>query len=171
MIKKWLQFINESYLPTDCQILPINLEDKEAIFEICIVCFSEVDSPEGIRSFLGSETDWSISKKCVLGDKVIGCYLFNTQPVSEMLDVCGCAKEDYTKYEGLRGLQGLGLALLPEYRGSGIGKMMRDIPLKMDVDYIWGRHLKGLHNISSWVKFGRRIIGENEEEYVTIMDL
>ena len=116
-------------------------------------------------------TDWNISKKCVLNGVIIGCYLFNEQPVSSMLDRCKCAVEDYSKYEDKRGVQGLGLALLPDYRGTGIGKEMRNIPLKMGYNYIWGRHSKGLHNVTQWTKFGRRIIGENEHEYITIMDI
>lgn len=171
MIKTWQQYINENYLPEKCEILGIEENDLNDILEICVEAFSDVDSPEGIRSFLSSEVDLSISKKCVMGGKIIGCYLFNTSPVSEMLDECGCAIEDYSKYEGLRPLHGLGLALLPEYRGSGIGKKMRNVPLTMDVDYIWGRHLKGLHNIDQWISFGRRVIGENDDEFVTIMDL
>lgn len=169
--KSFIQFVFEQSNPLQPRILPIQKDDLPAIFDICVEAFGEVDTPEGIRGFLGSETDWSISKKCVVGDEIIGCYLFNTQHVSSMLDQCGCAKEDYSKYEGLLGLQGLGLALKPEYRGSGIGRMMRDVPLSMGYDYIWGRHLKGLHNVDNWITFGRRVIGENDDEYVTIMDL
>jgi GNAT superfamily N-acetyltransferase len=170
-IKSWDEFINENFNPLQPRILPIEEEDIPEVLEVCVDAFQEVDTPEGIREFLGGETDWSISKKCVIGDKIVGCYLFNEQSVAVMLDECGCAKEDYEKYRELRGIQGLGLALYPDYRGSGIGRMMRSIPLQMGYDYIWGRHLKGLHNVDQWIKFGRRVIGENEEEYVSLMDL
>jgi hypothetical protein len=178
MIKllRFTEFVNNSSINEDFHserpiISPIEKEDIPEIIEICVDVFSDVDTPDGIREYLGANTDWSISKKCMIGNKVISCYLFNEDPVSSMLDECSCALEDYSKYDGLRGLQGLGLALLPEYRGAGIGKLMRDVPLSMPYDYVWGRHLKGLHNIDNWTRFGRRVIGENEEEYVTIMDL
>ena len=60
---------------------------------------------------------------------------------------------------------------MPEYRDLGIGKKLRDYPLQLNFDYIWGQHLKGLQNIDNWTKFGRRIINNNGDLYITLMDL
>lgn len=41
----------------------------------------------------------------------------------------------------------------------------------MGYDYIWGQHFKTLYNIDNWKKFGRRVVAETEDIYVTLMDL
>jgi hypothetical protein len=45
----------------------------------------------------------------------------------------------------------------------------------MGYDYIWGQHLKGLHNVDNWTKFGRRLVADGdingEDMWVTLMDL
>lgn len=142
--------------------------DAEECLNLCAIVFSDIMTPDEIKQFLKTSVNWNISKKATFGDKIIGCYLFNEDSVLEFAEY---QLEDLSKYKNLKGIQGLSLALLPEYRGSGIGKKLRDIPLHMNYDYIWGQHLKGLHNIDNWTKFGRRLVAESPDEYVTLMDL
>jgi len=172
MIKNWHQF-NESH--NNILIRNIESYDINEVLDLCAIVFDNVMEENELKSYLSSVTDWSISKKAVLNDKIIGCYLFNTEPVTDFLKNCECLKEDISKYENLRGIQGIALALLPEYRNSGIGRELRSIPINMGFDYIWGQHLKELHNITQWTKFGRRVVADglvhDEDMYVTVMDL
>ena len=79
--------------------------------------------------------------------------------------------EDLSKYKNLRGIQGVSLGILPEYRNQGIGKQLRDLPKTMGYDYIWGQHFKSLKNVEHWTKFGRRKVADDNGIYVTLMDL
>jgi len=174
MIKNWFQYIKEDY-NGDAIISDIEQQDIPEVLNVCAKVLGDVDSEEDVKEYLSSVTDWNISKKAVVGGKIVGAYLFNEQPITEFLEGCDCTTEDVSKYANLRGIQGLGLALLPECRGTGIGRKMRDIPLHMGYDYIWGQHLKSLHNIDQWLKFGRRVVADGmigeDDLYVTLMDL
>jgi hypothetical protein len=125
---------------------------------------------------LKEKTNWSISKKIMDADKIIGCYLFNEESVYDFLkDYPETLLENIDEYKTKSGIQGLALCLLEEYRGSGLGRNLRKIPTQMNYDYIWGQHFKSLKNVNNWIKFGRRIIADGmidgDEIYVTLMDL
>jgi len=67
----------------------------------------------------------------------------------------------------LDGIQGLGLALVPPYRGRGYGSMLRAWPARTGIDYVWGAQLRTLCNIEDWKK--RRIIfREAPFGYITV---
>jgi len=181
-ILSWTLY-NES---VDAQILPVENEDVPEILEICAEALAHVDNPDRIKGYLGKATKWSLSKKCVLNGKIIGAYLLNEFPIQVMLDDCKrlfkegkfsvCDFEDYEKYRTLRGLHGLALVVLPEFQKIGAGKKLRDVPLHMGYDYIWGMHLETLKNIEQWTNFGRKVLGkftddEDETVYITVMDL
>ena len=168
------------------QILPVEDTDVTEILNICAEVLSNVDNPERIKGYLGRATKWNLSKKCVLNGKIIGAYLLNEFPLQVMLDDCKrlfnegklvqCDFEDYEKYRTLHGLHGLALVVLPDFQKIGAGKKLRDVPLHMDYDYIWGMHLETLQNIEQWTNFGRKVLGkftdeENETVYITVMDL
>lgn len=125
-------------------------------------------APEEVKDYISSVANWSLSVKATMEDKIIGCYIFNEDSVMEF---ASCQKEDLSKYKDLKAIQGVGLAVLPEYQGTGTGKKLRDYPLHLNYDYIWGQHLKGLHNIDNWVKFGRRVVADCGDIFVTLMDL
>ena len=170
-----MRYIKEYNQFNNFIISNIQNSEIEEVLDICVNVFDAVDSPDEIKSYLREETDFNISLKATINNKIVGCYLFNTKSVNDFLKDCDCLKEDISKYENKRGIQGLALALLPEYRGSGIGKELRKMSINKNYDYIWGQHLKGLHNIDQWEKFGRRVIADGnidgEEMYVTLMDI
>jgi GNAT superfamily N-acetyltransferase len=72
--------------------------------------------------------------------------------------------ERMAKYQGLRGVEGVALAVDPMYRGKGAGKLLREYSLTMDYDYIWGMQFKSLNNLDNWVKSGRELIYESGSE-------
>jgi GNAT superfamily N-acetyltransferase len=115
---------------------------------------------------------WKISKKATINGKIVGCYLLNNTSIYEYLS----KNSKFEDYKNKRGIQGMGLAVLPEFKGMGIGKKLRKIPYEMEYDYIWGRHLKSLKNIHHWIKFGRRVVfngkdKDGKEIYITLADL
>jgi hypothetical protein len=98
---------------------------------------------DDLKEYLMAVVNWDISKKLTLNDTIIGCYLLNEDKITDFLENCDSLKEDVSKYENLRGIQGVALALSKEFRDKGYGRKLREIPLQMDCDYIWGQHLKG----------------------------
>ncbi len=82
------------------------------------------------------------------GDKIIGGFYIAPTPIPSQLYV--------QELEGLRGCEGVCIFLLPEYRGRGLGKKLRDCPklLKEQFDYMWGMQLESLNNLQNWIDFG-----------------
>lgn len=150
------------------KISTIQSEDIPEVLDVCAEVFSKVMGPEGVRSYIKGSADWSISAKAEYKGKIVGCYILNKDSVMRQQS---CSKEDLSKYKGMKGVQGIGLAVLPEYRDLGIGKKLREYPLNKGYDYIWGLHMKSLHNIDNWTRFGRRIICDTGGMFTTLMDL
>jgi GNAT superfamily N-acetyltransferase len=151
----------------DVVLSDITSEDIPDVLGICVTAFNHLRAESEIKKYILEVTDFIISKKATIGNTAVGCYLFNDQPVGDYL----ATEHDKVKYKGRKSLQGIALCVLPEYRNHGIGKKLRELPKSMNYDYIWGEHLKGLDNIGNWVKFGRRIIADTGESYITLMDL
>lgn len=143
-------------------------EDIDGCLEVCAQALSHVMSPEGVKSYTKGVADWNLSVKAEYGGKIVGCYILNKRPIGSMKH---CAEEELGRYGKMNGIQGVALAVLPEYRDLGIGKKLRQYPLVAGYDYIWGLHMKSLHNISNWVKFGRRIICDTGNMFTTLMDI
>lgn len=150
------------------KLSPIKKEDISECLEVCASALSHVMSKSGVKGYTASAADWDISVKAEYGGKIVGCYVLNKQPIGN-LDYCNI--ESLRRYKNLKGVQGVALAVLPEYRDLGIGKKLRQYPLKAGYDYIWGLHLKSLHNIDNWVKFGRRVVCDSGGMFTTLMDI
>lgn len=77
-------------------------------------------------------------------------------------------------YKKKRGVEGVCLFLLPEYRNLGIGRELRELPRKLGYDYVWGQALEQLSNLDKWISTGRRLVRIEEEDgqlfYTTIQD-
>jgi hypothetical protein len=92
-------------------------------------------------------------------ESVVGVYLLRkndlrVNPRSVM------ASRRAAKYEDLRGIEGVALAVDRRHRGRGAGRMLREYSLTMDFDYIWGMQFKSLNNLQNWTKSGRELIYE-----------
>lgn len=167
-IRSLVKKIVGSVFSSSPKISTIQPEDIPEVLDVCTVAFSHVMSPSGVKSYIRGTADWDISVKAVYQGKIVGCYILNRDSVTRQQS---CSTEDLSRYKGLKGVQGIGLAVLPEYRDLGIGKKLREYPLHKGYDYIWGLHLKGLHNIDNWTRFGRRIICDTGSMFTTLMDL
>lgn len=167
-IKKLIRKLILENFNSNVKISKIEKNDIEECLNICSEVFSNVMSKSGVYNYVKHTADWNISIKASLDDKIIGCYIFNEESVTNFEN---CQKEDLKSYKNLRGIQGVALAVLPEFKGLGIGKKLRDFPLHLGYDYIWGQHLKGLKNIDNWTKFGRRVVADCGGLIITLMDL
>jgi GNAT superfamily N-acetyltransferase len=167
-IKDFVRKIVGGVFSASPKISAIQPEDIPEVLDVCSVVFSKVMSPGGVKSYINGSADWSISAKAEYKGRIVGCYILNRDPVTRQQH---CSKEDLGRYKGMKGVQGIGLAVLPEYRDFGIGKKLREYPLQKGYDYIWGLHMKGLHNIDNWTRFGRRIICDSGSMFTTLMDL
>jgi GNAT superfamily N-acetyltransferase len=84
--------------------------------------------------------DLTYSIVAVYGDEIIGFYLLTPRdlPLEDL--------------QGLRGIEGIALAVKPEFRGTGVGKKLADYPKSYGFDYLWGMQLKSLGNLNHWLK-------------------
>jgi GNAT superfamily N-acetyltransferase len=89
--------------------------------------------------------------------KIIGCYIVADRKLRQMPDK--------------KGIEGIGLCILPEYRGKGYGELLKDWLEKYakenNYDFVFGQHLKSLHNLEPWLK-RRELYAEDSHSYYTI---
>jgi len=104
--------------------------------------------------------------------KIIGGYFIKTTQLTQL------RIPEAKAYKGKQGIQGIALFLLPEYRGQGVGKRLRNMPLTVGADYIWGEHLEELNNLheelnnlQQWLDFGRKHLTTVDGVHITVMDL
>lgn len=158
---------------TGFAIEDIQQDDIKEILILCAKVFVHVMKPEATVKYLYKDTNWRISKKAVYNGQIVGCYLFNETQISEAIDINDIehVRENLYPYTKKRGVQGVALAVLKEFRGANFGRELRNIPLNSGYDYIWGEHLNGLQNRDNWVNFGRRVVAEYPDYFITLMDL
>lgn len=113
----------------------------------------------GFEYLISSSASFPISWVAKHREKIVGGYFLGENQLYTTR----------TKYK--KGVQGVGLFVLPEYRDLGIGAALRDIPLYLPYDYIWGMHLKELNNIDNWKRYGREVLAGEGEIFTTMMDL
>ena len=167
--KPHLLYTTEIIIPQTFFIQTIEEKDIDYIIEMSVKLFSEAAKYEYSGLFFYCMTDFTISKKAVLDGKIIGCYLLNDESVHsyEMNRL-----ENLDRYKTLRGLQGVALGIMKEYRGLSYGRQLRDSAHSLnEYDYIWGFQGKSLNNLGSWLGYGRRLVGETEYAHVTFMDI
>lgn len=156
-------------MPKNFSIEAIEENDIDYIIEMCVKLFSEATNFDCPGFLFYEMTDFSISKKAVLDGKIIGCYLLKGESVHswEMN-----WREDLDLYKTRRGLQGVALGIVKEYRGWSYGRQLRDSALSLsEYDYIWGLQSKQLNNLGNWLGYGRRLVGETVGDFITLMDL
>jgi GNAT superfamily N-acetyltransferase len=94
------------------------------------------------------------SKWCS-SENIMGVYCLRVGDLSSK-------EEKARKYVGLKGIEGVALAVDKNHRGRGAGRLLREYSLTMDYDYIWGMQFKSLNNLDSWMKSGRELIYQTD---------
>jgi GNAT superfamily N-acetyltransferase len=108
----------------------------------------------------------------VNGD-IIGSYLLGRRQILDGLREEGVPftfYEDLSRYTNKTGIEGVALAVKPEWRGRGIGRDLISASESVRADYIWGMAYKHLANVKHWTK-RRRLVAESDEIFVTLKDL
>ena len=126
-------------------------------------------------------TNEDISKSVYVDGKSVGVYMLGDYGLFDYIDafkehngIIYDFYEDVSKYENKKALNGVFLAVLPEYKGTGVGKMLIDYAIDLknsSYDYIYGFHDIKFDNESHWTK-RRRVIGRHEESgsFITLSD-
>ena len=143
-----------------------NLSDIKECLDICNIVFFKHMST--VRSYIQQTADWDLSLKAIYDDKIVGCYILNEDSITCFKSNTGF---DVTKYTNLKGLHGVGLAVLEEYKGLGIGRALRDYPCNnmYGFDYIFGMHLESLKNLDNWKKI-REVVSTSPTMHITLQD-
>lgn len=118
--------------------------------------FNKLMNGNEFKWYLKEVTNWD--KSILLlneNNEIKGAYLFGD---NQLL---------HERFENLKGVEGVLLAIDKDIRGQGWGDKLKEYPKTLGVDYIWGQQLKGLNNLNDWLK-RRELIGENEEIYITV---
>ena len=116
--------------------------------------FKDLMSKEETYEYLEEAVNWELSVKLSLNDKVIGCYLLTEHDL------------EYEEFVGKKGIEGVALVILEEYRSFGYGKMMIAYTENLPYDYIWGEHLKGIGNLEQWKK-RRNFVFDGGDVWIT----
>jgi len=110
---------------------------------------------------IAQETNWDISAKLVDNNNTImGLYLLGNKQLSSIV-------KTYNKYDDLKGVEGVLLAVDSSIRGLGWGNKLKDYPSTLGFDYIWGQQLKVLNNLDDWLK-RRILITTTNSCYITL---
>ncbi len=106
------------------------------------------------------QADWDKSIKMVLGKKIIGYYLLSDKKsIGDFINYVIARYHmqvivndkkllDFAKKN--KGIQGLSVGILPEYKGKGYSKFLFDYPKTTNYKYIWAVQTKGLSNLNGW---------------------
>lgn len=131
-----------------------------------------------IITFTNRYTDWDLSRKLIVNGIMVGFYLLQEDSVADLLDDryerCRLL-EDLSGYKTKRGVEGIILLVLPQYRGQGYGNRLKDLPRQMGYDYVYGEQFKASPTVlQHWLK-RRRLVADCSGPYgdvwVTLEDL
>ena len=147
----------------EAQIEKIELGDFEEIIRISDIVFPDTIgfNRKYIGSFLRNRRSRNISIKLVLNGEIIGFYILIPQEFEKV-------RRYFKEVDVEKGLEGVALGLLSEYRGTGLGKKLINYPYTLtQYDYIFGEHFKHLNNMKDWEK-RRLILNPNADIFISL---
>ena len=155
------------------QISYINAKEKEICLKIFEQAFPQYNRNDYIKYFEDT-VNWEKSLKAVSEGQMVGIYLLGERPLEDAIkEENAVPKEDLSDYKNKKGLEGVALAVLPEYQKTGIGKKLKNAVENLPYDYLYGLQYKKLGNLEHWIK-SRRVVAESdgpEAVYITLKDL
>jgi len=170
------RFLNESKDSVVISNITPDIEEECLDVLYNVFGFLEKDK-ESMRLRVQPRLSNGLSVALSMGEKIIGCYLLNEKSAQIFIDEIhegkiGDFPPDETKiyFSGNipgKGIQGIALAIDPEYRDMGFGKMLKGWAKNLGYDYIWGVSDKNLENIDQWRK-ERQILAESPTRWATI---
>jgi len=166
---------------TTPQISTIEEIDIPQVVDVLHSSFGHIDDKETIATKLRPRMLNGLSLKLQMGDEIIGCYLLAPKSVNTFIsDIQAGALKDFPSETTQiylqdqlsdKGLQGIALSLLPEWRSQGYGNLLKTWYFNDHrFDYVWGVQDKRLGNIEDWKK-SRNIIAESPTHFATLRKL
>lgn len=140
-------------------------DDIAGVTELAGKVFADHFPSEHMAAYLRGVVDWNLSRKLTVDGRLVGAYLLGSAQLPESVEGC-VIHGDLEAFRGLRGLQGIALLVDPAERGRDYGRMLRSLPSKMDIDYIWGQQLKSIGNLDAWRQH-RELIADCGSVWVT----
>ena len=147
-------------------IRTINPNDLNGIEQVAFRVFGDKFSHEGLVGYVG-QADPSVSYVAECDGKIVGFLLLrrlSLDKVFEDVDYAGNPSwsieqvEDLHRYAGRNGVEGIALAVLPEYRGSrGVALRLLHEIANIGVDHVWFQAASSLNNFSFWLKRSRHV--------------
>jgi len=157
----------------EVQITPVAPREYEPVLEVC----RKALGPYASRGMIDGICGWALknnqSVKLTLDGKVIGAYVLSDR--TSLMDCISSGfsarefaipKEEIDWLKSHKGIQGVALAVDPEYKSQGYGKMLIDYSLKLPYDYIWGLQQSNLNNLQHWLK-RRKLVAQSPGMNVT----
>ena len=156
----------------------IDPTDRDAIVQHTITEFhGNGISDAEIAYFTETFTDWDLSRKLTLDAELAGFYLLHEGSITDLLSRYDHYRpiEDLSGYATKRGVEGIILLVLPQYRGKGYGNLLKDLPRSMGYQYVYGEQFKATPAVlQHWLKRRRLIAdccGPYGDVWVTLEDL
>jgi hypothetical protein len=155
----------------------IDPADRDAIITHAIAEFHDNCADDVIAHFIRKFTDWDISLKLMLDAELVGFYLLHEGSITDLLSRYDVYKslEDLSGYATKRGVEGIILLVLPDYRGNNYGNLLKDLPRRLGFDYVYGEHFKATPDVlQHWLKRRRLIAdgcGPYGDVWITLQDL
>ena len=151
--------------------------DQESIEEalgVFAVAFPQHPLDE-VRDFIMSSVNWTNSIRATSAGKTVGIYLIGDRQLADVIaDENAEPAEDLESYNHKTGVEGVALGVVPEVKGSGVGKKLKDAMLRMtNADYIFGLQYKSLNNLQYWLK-SRRVVAQSDSDeavFITLQDI
>jgi GNAT superfamily N-acetyltransferase len=140
------------------EIRRIEKADEEVIVPNLARIFSRTGlSNEQVWDLI--EYDPNLSVVATVNGKVGGFYFLGDGQIPP-------GGPEYEKLKEMKGIEGIALGVLPEFKNMGIGKKLMEYSQNIGADYIWGYQFKSLKNIDDWLK-RRKIYWEDKDLYLT----
>jgi hypothetical protein len=160
-------------MPIVNKISPANLLGIYEAFEQCFPNYAPIN--ESLLKFLIETVNWDISFTAEQDGKIVGFYLLGERKLSEAIAAENAVlHEDLSRYDSMRGIEGVALGVIPEFRKTGLTeKLKQQVKTIPDVDFIYGMQYKSLGNLDYWLR-SRRLIAESftaEPVYFTLEDV
>jgi len=160
-------------MPAINKISPSNLPAVYEAFEQCFPNYAPIN--ESPLQFLAETVNWDISFTAEQNGKIIGFYLLGERKLSDAIAAENAVpNEDLSRYDLLRGIEGVALGVIPDFRKTGLTeKLKQQVKTILDVDFVYGMQFKSLGNLDYWLR-SRRLVAESftaEPVYFTLEDV
>ena len=160
-------------MPTINKISPADLPAVHKAFEQCFPNYAPIN--ESLLQFLSETVNWDISFTAEQDGKLVGFYLLGERKLSDAIAAENAVlNEDLSRYDLLRGIEGVALGVIPEFRKTGLTEQLKQqVKTIPDVDFIYGMQYKSLGNLDYWLRSRRLIAGSftTEPVYFTLEDV